>query len=327
MTGDTASRKVRLGTDLITFFNTEYWGLGSLSYVDWIDAFKERPRYFFDAMLDQCVEAGLDGIEIAPDPGGWDTMLVAYGDVAGVKAALDSRGLSVGSSYSGSADWIVPVMEDPTLATRADEHYAAHARFLAELGCSTIVTGNVAREYFDADVDAEVARESFERVAEQLNRLGSVVTPYGVSVAVHSDAYSVCSRNADIATLMSLTDPASVKLCPDAGHITLDGGDAAAALEAHVDRVPVMHWKDCYAPLHPSTLSGPKMVQHETMLTYFRVLGASDGLVDWPRWQTALRDADWCGWAMAEIDMSPDPVGEIVAGLTYFTKELAPIHT
>ncbi|MFT4123139.1 MAG: sugar phosphate isomerase/epimerase [Microbacteriaceae bacterium] len=327
MAAQAEGRRIAFGTDLITFYNLGYWGLPPMPYTDWIAAFKQRPRYYFEAMLDRCVEVGLDGIEIAPDPGGWDTMLEAFGGIAGVKAALDSRGLAVGSSYSGSAEWIVPALEDPEYAVVADAHYRAHARFLAELECPTIVTGNVAREYFSDDVDGPVPTEAFERVAEQLDRLGSVTSPLGVRIAVHTDAYSICARREDVATLMSLTDAVSVGLCPDAGHITLDGGDAAAVLRDQVARVPVMHWKDCASPLHPSTLSGPKMHQHETMLTRFRVLGAPDGLVDWYDWQRTLRAAGWSGWAMAEIDMAADPVGDIRSALVYYSAELAPIYT
>lgn len=60
------------------------------------------------------------------------------------------------------------------------------------------------------------------------------------------------------------------------------------------------------------------------MLTHFRVLGA--GTIDWKSWQKILRDANWEGWAHAEIDLSPNPIEEIRAGTAYFEKELKSIY-
>jgi inosose dehydratase len=322
---ETSERRVRLGTDLITFFNTGYWGLGEdIAYTEWIAEVRKAPRAYLDRMLDGARDAGLEGIEIAPDPCGWETFNAAYGDVKGVQQALRDRGLAVGSSYSHAASSVVAALKDPSVEAEADRDIAAHAAFIGELGCHTIVMGNVARELFAGGFDGEVPADAFARVADQLNRLGRVASHEGARIAIHTDAYSLCSRNRDVDTLMGLTDPATVGLCLDAGHVTLDGGDAVEVLRRHVDRTPVMHWKDCIGHLHPGTLHGPKMEQHKTMLTYFRVLGA--GTVNWKDWQRILRDANWSGWAQAEIDMSPDPVGEIRQGLDYFRRELAPIY-
>jgi inosose dehydratase len=182
----------------------------------------------------------------------------------------------------------------------------------------------VPRSFFGRDEDDPVAEADMARVAQQLDRLGAVAGRHGVRIALHTDAYSVCSRREDIAHLLSLTDPGTVQLCPDAGHITLDGGDAVAVLSDHVGRTPSMHWKDCCAPLDPHTLTGEGMANHAVMLRNFRVLGT--GIVAWSEWMKVLRDANWAGWAMAEIDMSPDPVGEIRQAFDYLTRELEGIY-
>lgn len=164
-----------------------------------------------------------------------------------------------------------------------------------------------------------------ERFADELNRLGAITARHGVQIAIHTDAYSICSRNEDIATVLSLTDPASVAICPDAGHITLDGGDAVAVLRDHIDRIPTMHWKDCIGPLSGHVLRGDQKERHAEMLRSFRILG--DGIVDWDEWMRVLRDHDWSGWAIEEIDNSPDPVAELRKGLECFRDRLAPIHS
>jgi inosose dehydratase len=331
-----SEKNIRFSTNIITFFDSAFLGLEpDLSHARFAQEFVKNPRHHFDTMLDSAQESGVEGIEFAPDPGGWRAALGVYGSVDGVKAALAERGLVLSSSYAHGRQLIGNAIGNPELEAYADEEFAEHARFLAEFGATTIVSGNLARSRFGnespdetatpEDFSRPVAREVHEKFADQLNRLGDVIRPYGVRIAIHTDAYSICSRNEDIATVLSLTDPDTVQLCPDAGHITLDGGDAVEVLRAHVDRIPTMHWKDCASPLPGHILRGDQKERHSVMLTYFRILGS--GIVDWEEWMRILRDANWAGWAVEEIDNSPDPVGELRQGLEFFRSRLAPIYS
>jgi inosose dehydratase len=331
----TASDKIRFGTDIITFFDPAYWGLpADLPYPQWVAAVNEDPRSCFDRMLDGVRDAGLEGVELAPEPGDWQTALRAYGDVAGVRRALADRGLVLISSYAPGSQLIGNALEDPAQETYANKVMDAHARFLVEMGADLIMMPGVERSRFKdespddtataEDFAAPVSRELHERFADQVNRLGTIVSRQGVRIAIHTDAYTVCSRNEDIAAVLSLTDPEAVLLCPDAGHIILDGGDPIGVLRSHIDRIALMHWKDCIGPLSGHLLRGDQKQRHATMLTYFRILGS--GIVDWVEWMRILRDASWHGWGIEEIDMSPDPLGELRQGLEYFRSELAPIY-
>lgn len=326
---------IRFGTNLITFFEPGWWGLDpDLSYPEWAAAFAEDPRRYFERMFDATREAGLEGVELAPDPGGWQAALTAYGSTTELRAALEARGLALTSSYAHGRQLIGNAMYDADAAAVASDAFERHARFLEEMGAATIVSGNIMRSRFGndspddsaiaQDFQRPVALEVHERFAEQLNRLGAITARYGVRIAIHTDAYSICSRNDDIATVLSLTEPAGVALCPDAGHITLDGGNAVAVLRDHIDRIPTMHWKDCAAPLPGHVLRGDQKERHAEMLRSFRVLG--DGTVDWEEWMRILRGHDWSGWAMEEIDNSPDPVHELRHGLEFFRERLAPIY-
>ncbi len=322
-----SQRHIRLGTDLITFFELSYWGIETAtSYEQWVGIVESNPRHYFDRMLDGCVEAGVEGVEFAPPPGGWTTALSAYGSAEGVADALRSRGLVVSSSFAFGAPLILGAIEDPSTRAAADDEIKRHAEFLASLGGDLIVMGSVPRSVLTGgDVNGLVSGADLARVAEQIELLGAAAATSGVRIALHTDAYSVCAREVDIATILAATSAQNVALCLDAGHVTLDGGDAVAILRSHVDRVPIMHWKDCIAALDGAALTGPIMERHAIMLTYFRVLGS--GTIDWHEWQRILGHADWSGWAVAEIDMSPDPIGEIRQGLRYFEQQLAPIHS
>ncbi|WP_442575355.1 sugar phosphate isomerase/epimerase family protein [Microbacterium sp. F51-2R] len=319
-------RKIRLGTDLITFYDPGLWGLpADISYEELMAAVAADPKRYIEGMLDMSAQAGLEGIELAPPPVGWETAIEVYGGPDGLRQALAERNLVLASSYHAAGGLIAAALEDPASISAAKEELTRHAELLAALGCRTIVTGTVPRAPFsDGSYTADVPADQFERIAEIIDTFGETVGRHGVTLALHTDAYSVCSRVNDVSRMMELTSDDHVGLCIDAGHCTLDSSDPVEILRRHVARVPVMHWKDCAAPLDAATLEGSFFERHAIMLTYFRVLG--QGVVDWPAWQQVLRDAQWEGWAHAEIDMSPDPLGEIRAGIEYFRSTLAPIH-
>lgn len=327
--------RIHWGTNLITFYDTAYWGLApNLSHPDWVRAFDDDPRRYFEAMLDGVRDAGLVGVELAPDPAGFRAALAAYGSTAAFRAALDGRGLQLTSSYAPGRQLIGNALADPAAESEADAYMEAHCRFLVEMGADTIIMGNIARSRFGnespddsatpEDFAAPIALDVHERFAEQVNRLAAIAGRHGVRIAIHTDAYSVCSRVEDVATVLSLTDPAHVHICLDAGHVALDDGDPVALLARHIDRIPTMHWKDCACPLSGHVLRGNQKERHAVMLTHFRVLGS--GAIDWKAWMRVLRDAEWSGWAMEEIDNSPEPVEELRRGLEYFRRELAPIY-
>ena len=330
------SLDLRWSTDLVTYFHPSFWHLpAELPYDAWEKAVDDDPQRFFRRMLDGAAAAGLSGIELAPAPGGWVNALRAYGSAGAFKRELDERGLQLSSSY------VLPVLLKAVLDAKVpasrraaegalDAEIAEHAAFLREVGCPTLVTSTIPRAEFSevegvdapsADFDAASDPDLMASVADQLNRIGQISAQAGLHVAIHTDAYSLASRTEDIDALMAQTDPATVKLCIDAGHIALDGGDPLGVIRAHSHRAPVLHWKDCASHLPPHTLSGPPMVRHDVMIKYFRVMGPG-GVVDWHEWVKILRDNRWSGWGVAEIDMSVDPQREIREGIEYYNREL-----
>lgn len=316
---------IRIGSTMITFYNNTYWGLPEeIGAAGFRDVVMKDPLPYFERMLDGMKEAGVEGIELAPAPGGWEGAKAAYGSAAGLKKALDARGLALGSSYQNGRMLIGEVIDGTVTEEEADAYVDEHARFVAELGADIIVMGTVRRTLFtDGDFDAEVPLEAMELVASHINRLAAVAWKHGVRIALHTDAYSVCTRNRDINKMLELTNPENVWLCLDAGHTTLDGGDAVQALADNIRRVPVMHWKDCYEPMHGTAIVGHPD-PHALMIEHFRIFG--DGIIDWKAWQRVLADAQWKGWAMAENDMAPDPVAELRQAIKYFNEELASIY-
>jgi inosose dehydratase len=320
--------EITWGTELITYFNTDFWGLDRTSpQFSWVGAFDRDPRFYFDRMLDSARDLGLRGVELAPNPGGWRRAQRGYGDASGFKRALDDRGLRLAASYTHAAEIMWPSLDDPAHEPAADAEISAHAEFVKACGADIITMGTMPRAQFGASRGEPAVAEAFrgrvdpkvrEKVCAQLNRLGSVVARHGVRLAIHTDSYSICSRPDDVKALMEGTDPKTVLLCPDSGHMTIDSGDPVKVLRENISRVPIMHWKDAIAPLSPDQLVSDGSERHQRILQNFRIPGRPDGVVDWKSWLKVLKDANWSGWAMLEEDMAPDPNEALRAGRDFF---------
>jgi len=322
------------GTDLITFANPGYWGLAEdLPHEQWLEAFRNSARTYFEQMFDIAQEVGLAGIELAPAPADWKTALSAFGTYGALLDALQKRGLRLSSSYSPGM-LVADAIADPAKEPEVLAFMTEHARFVSDMGADIIVMGNIPRSRFGyespddtaapGDFSAPVDPWVHDVYAAQMNRIGAAVGKYGVRIAIHTDAYSICCRDADIARVLELTDPATIQLCPDAGHITVDGGDAAEILRHHIQRIPTMHWKDCVGPVGGHTLRGTRKERHAQVVKNFRILGS--GRVNWRAWMAVLEQARWHGWANAELDSSAAPEDELRQGLEFFRRELEPIY-
>jgi inosose dehydratase len=85
----TTGRKIRFATDLCTFYDPAYWGHegGFASIGDLFTWGNWDELTFWNRILDEVQQAGLDGIEITFAPGDWTSALTAYGS-----AGLRQRG-------------------------------------------------------------------------------------------------------------------------------------------------------------------------------------------------------------------------------------------
>jgi hypothetical protein len=73
---------------------------------------------------------------------------------------------------------------------------------------------------------------------------------------------------------LALTDPAVVSWIPDTGQLTLGGGDPAALIADHYDRIAAIHWKDTKASYRGYTGPTPSDDDHRRESLY-KDLGTS----------------------------------------------------
>jgi sugar phosphate isomerase/epimerase len=308
----TNDRNIRFATDLVTFYNPSYWGgegdmdaIGTLhEWSDW------TPAAFWNRVLDDVKEAGLDGIELTFAPGNWQSALDAYGSAGAFADAVASRGLAVASGFLSN---FVDGGKRQLRFTDAGDHdryvevVGKYAEFLAACDCDVIVATLPLRRDRTADPPLFFDVEAAKVAADGLHRAAYAAATCGVSLVLHPEAFTMFRNARDVDLMMTLLDPTYVNLCPDTAQFTVAGSDPLAICERHRDRVAITHWKDATGPapddVHIDETIFARQVQ------WFAEVGT--GVVDWPGWMRLLRDIGYRGWAVFELDASTDPVGNL----------------
>jgi inosose dehydratase len=219
MTNSTSLDRVRLGTA------PDSWGV-------W---FSDDPAQIpWDRFLDEAAAAGYRWLELGP-----------YGylptDPARLADELGRRGLRL----SGGAVFAGLHRGDEALA-RAIEDCRAEADLLTALGAEHLVLLPELYTELDGSLNqpAELAAEQRSTLHAGMSHLGKVVAEeFGMVLVFHPHADSHVGRQGEVERFLEDTDPATVNLCLDTGHISYYGGDNVALLERYPERIGYVHLK------------------------------------------------------------------------------------
>lgn len=315
--------RIRFATDLCTFYNPAAWG-ESGGYDDighLFDSGRWNERSFWRRVLHDVAEAGLDGIEITFPPGDWTSAVRAYGSAETFASDVAASGLAVCAGFLPPNDVAAGRRldfakgDDRTAAVELAKRYGA---FLATCDARVMVTALGVRRTRLADPPLVVDLRLAEPIAQTLNLMGAAAAREGVRLALHPEAFTVLRSSRDADLFMLLTDPSYVGLCPDTAQFTVAGSDPIAITRRHRDRIVLTHWKDAVGPAPPDV----KIDEHifQTQIQWFAEVGT--GVVNWPGWARTLREIDYRGWAVFELDGAADPVADLAAIRGYVTGSL-----
>jgi inosose dehydratase len=110
---------------------------------------------------------------------------------------------------------------------------------------------------------------------------------------------SMGERPEEIRAILAASDPRYVKFQLDTAHYQQGGGDPAQAARDYADRLLFLHLKDLEAPV-PGDSGNPARS--------YRFVELGRGKVDFRRVFAALRDINFSGWGIVELDSVPDPI-------------------
>lgn len=317
MTDSAASRsKIRFGNAPCSWGTIEGFGEGI-----------PAPR-----MLDELVEAGYAGTELG-DYGFMPT------DVAALRAALSSRGLTMLGGYEGV------YLRDPA------QHPAGEARVLrvarqlaavADLGDPewqplVVLADEHSRDPLRFENAGRVTPgmalgeegwRHFTAGAERIAR--TVKAETGLRTVFHHHCAGHVETPAEIATFLERTDPDVIGLVFDTGHFLYgsggsDPGAVLRGLQRHRDRVWYVHFKDMSAGVADRAREGKLNYKQAVGEGVFCELGR--GVVPFGGALALLEQTGYAGWVTVEQDVLPgmgEPLTSAIANREFLRSLEAP---
>lgn len=148
-----------------------------------------------------------------------------------------------------------------------------------------------------SDAQWEVFAAGADRVAR------AVRDATGLRTVFHPHCGGYVETVAEIDILMRRTDPSTLGLCLDTGHLVYAGGDPLDVLDRQAQRIWHVHFKDCHPRIAADARAAGLGYLAAVRAKLFCELGA--GAVDFDAVLAALRRHAYAGWIVVEQDVFP----------------------
>jgi inosose dehydratase len=170
---------------------------------------------------------------------------------------------------------------DPAAEQKMIADHVARAKFLRDAG------GLFLQVTDERPSAADVTPADCERLGVLLTEIGRQAAEIGVPLAYHPHMGTIGERPENADRVLAASDKRYVKLLLDVAHYTQGGGDPAAAIRRHRDRLALLHLKDVETiPDKPG----------------FRFVELGKGRVNLAAVFDALNEIAFDGWAVVELD-------------------------
>jgi len=279
----------------------------------WGVEFADDPRNpAWTRVLDQCRDAGYDGIELGPIG-----FMPENPDVLG--PALASRGLTliggvVFRPFHDPAKW--DDVKDAALRTcRAlVAHGARHLVLIDSISPRRASTAGRPSEAEQMDT-AEWA--SFASRFRDIARMGT--EEFGLTVSIHPHAAGFIDFEPEVERLLADIDASVLKICLDTGHSHYAGFDPVAFMTRHMARIAYVHFKDIDPAVRADVVARRTGFYDACGQGIFCNLGK--GITDFQAVRRLLIDSGYEGWCTVEQDCDPagltSPVDDARANRAY----------
>ena len=219
-----------------------------------------------------------------------------------VKTAADARGIKIVAQWFSSF-----ILRDGVEAVIPD--FEATCAYLEYLGATRVVvseqTGSVQgiRDVCIFTNKPVLGQEEWRVLAEGLGRLGGIAHDHGLELVYHHHLGTVVQTKEETIRLMEMTDPARVSLLFDTGHALVGDGDVMGLLEATIDRVKHVHFKDVRPDKMQESREAERSFLDSFLAGMFTVPG--DGMIDFTEPYGALVDHGYRDWILVEAEQDP----------------------
>jgi len=258
------------------------------------------PSASFDRVLDEIRDTGYAGTEL----GDWGFMPT---DPALLGQEVASRDLQLIAAF-------VPVaLADPSAHAAGIATAVRTARLLREAGATdamiVLSDDNASvpeREHHAGRITAALglSDQQWAVFADGADQVALAVRDQtGLRTVFHPHCGGYVETEAEIDALLSRTNPATLGLCLDTGHLVYAGGDPLSVLARHASRVWHVHFKDCHPQIAAAARANELGYLAAVRSKLFCELGA--GAVDFAGVLAALHALHYDGWIVVEQDVFP----------------------
>lgn len=202
-----------------------------------------------------------------------------------LKALLDQHNLKLVMFSSGNVE-IDPAKYQSTIDT-----HVAHASFVKALGGSAIQLTNSARPK-----DRLPTTDELKRLATVMNEIGKQTADLGVQAVYHNHMHQLGETPAEVDVIVQAMNPKAMRLLLDIAHFRQGGGQPEKAVKQYKDIIHSFHLKDTLSPL-PDRPNDPNA---------YKFVELGRGNVNVPAVFKAIKDINFSGWGIIELDGVPD---------------------
>jgi len=248
------------------------------------------PRSQFPQALQTISELGFKGVQFL----GWISSEYAGAKVPSLRQRLQDLKLKPVTLSCWGVNLDPDRPEDEAAKVRA---YADFFRDLGGLYLQVIDGGKATKTYSPGTIKA---------LGERMTALGKLAQDYGLLLGYHPHFDSIGETREGLGQVLEAADPRYVKLIVDVGHLTLGGVDLAEVVRTYHERLILTHFKDVRKDVAALAQQDRNLVRRKKY--HFCEIG--QGTVDFAAFLRALRDADFRGWHIVELDGNePRPGG------------------
>lgn len=195
-----------------------------------------REHVPFPQILDEMIRAGYRESE-------YDTSLGS--DLEEISKEMTKRSMS----FCGAYFWIDT--QDTAAFERDLASVSTRCRLLQRIGCHHLVVSDVLRPLrvvaassVPPDGSLALDVEGYSTMADRLRQVAAVGAVHDIAVHYHNHAGTLIETPKELDALVDALGGTGIDLCFDTGHYVFGGGDAAAFVDDHADRIGYVHLKD-----------------------------------------------------------------------------------
>jgi inosose dehydratase len=169
--------------------------------------------------------------------------------------------------------------------------------FIQEIGCRHLILGG------GMNLDGVYTARDYDRFYETLHAIGKQCKDEGILACYHPHSGTMVETGDQLDSFCRETDASLISLAPDIAHLVRGKVDPIETIYKYAERIAYIHLKD---------IKGNE----------FYELGL--GEIDLPAVIQALRDIDYTGWAVIELDdTTHTPLESAIISRRYIREELS----